>query len=177
MILVVLVGLGVAAYRLWPGPPAAAQPASNGRAPAATRAKQPAEDAPSVHLPALDAERPKPVGVERNLFRFKPKPAPAAAPPPITVSTEQPPAPPIPTGPPPPPPAPPITLKFIGMVDQGGQTKKIAVLSDSAGHVFQGREGDIIEGRYRILKIGVESLDIAYVDGTGRRTVRMTGGS
>ena len=33
--------------------------------------------------------------------------------------------------------------------------------------VFYGREGEIIEGQYRILKIGVESLDIAYLDGRG----------
>jgi hypothetical protein len=33
----------------------------------------------------------------------------------------------------------------------------------------------VIEGRYKILRIGVESLDIAYLDGTGRRTIRLSG--
>ena len=55
------------------------------------------------------------------------------------------------------------------------ETKEIdAVLSDGR-NVFQGREGDIIEGRYRILRIGVESLEMAYLDGRGRLTIRLTG--
>ena len=36
-------------------------------------------------------------------------------------------------------------------------------------------EGQEIQGRYRILKIGVESIDIAYLDGTGRQTLRLGG--
>lgn len=151
---------------------AAPAPRATAGAPAARTKRTLAVEAPSVHLSALDADRPKPVTAERNLFRFKPKPTPPPAPASSVTRTDGP-TPPVPTGPPPPPP---IALKFIGVVDQGGQKGKLAVLSDSAGHVFQGREGDIIEGRYRLLKIGVESLDIAYLDGTGRRTVRLSGG-
>jgi hypothetical protein len=66
-------------------------------------------------------------------------------------------------------------LKFIGIVEAPGQALKIAVLSDGR-NVFYGREGDIIEGRYRILRIGAESLEIAYADGRGRQTIRLTGG-
>jgi hypothetical protein len=80
-------------------------------------------------------------------------------------------APPEPTGPPTPPPPPPIALRFIGIVEQSG--RKIAMLSDSTGRAEYGAEGDIIQGRYRILKIGVESVDVAYLDGTGRRTIRL----
>jgi hypothetical protein len=76
----------------------------------------------------------------------------------------------VPTGPPPPPA---IALKFIGMV-QTASGMKIAVLSDGK-RVIQGREGEQIEGRYTILKIGTESLDIAYIDGRGRQTIRLTG--
>ena len=47
------------------------------------------------------------------------------------------------------------------------------MLSDSTGHPEYGGEGDIIQGRYRILKIGVESVEVAYLDGTGRRTIRL----
>lgn len=146
-------------------------PRATAGAPAARTRQTPAVEAPSVHLTALEAERSKPVTVERNLFRFKLKPTPPPPPAltPAAARSDRP-APTVPTGPPP------IALKFIGLVDQGGEKGKLAVLSDSAGHVFQGREGDIIEGRYRILKIGAESLDLAYVDGTGRRTVRLTGG-
>jgi hypothetical protein len=90
-------------------------------------------------------------------------------PPPPIVATP----PPVPTGPPPPPPPPPITLKFVGTVEGSGG--KIAMLVDQSGHPESGREGEIIGGRYRILKIGVESLEIAYLDGTGRRTLRLGG--
>lgn len=77
--------------------------------------------------------------------------------------------------PPGPPPLPPIPFKFIGLVEGTGGTKKIAVLSDSKGLVVHGSEGTIIDGRFRILSIGTESLDIAYADGRGRQTLRLTG--
>ena len=72
------------------------------------------------------------------------------------------------------PPPPPIRLKFIGIVEPSVSAKKIAVLSDGS-HVYQGREGDIIEGQYRILKIGAESIEMAYLDGRGRQTIQLTG--
>jgi hypothetical protein len=51
---------------------------------------------------------------------------------------------------------------------------KIAALTDCR-HTVQGVEGEVIEGQYRIVKIGVESLVIEYLDGKGRTTLRMTG--
>jgi hypothetical protein len=33
----------------------------------------------------------------------------------------------------------------------------------------------VIEGRYRIVKIGVESIVMEYVDGTGRQTIPLRG--
>ena len=99
------------------------------------------------------------------------------APPPRTVSTELP-VPvveaPRPVAPPGPPPAPPIALKFIGMMERANGVKW-AVLSDGKGVVMQGREGDIVDGRYRILKIGAESIELTHADGRGRQVVRLTG--
>ena len=74
-------------------------------------------------------------------------------------------------------PPPPIPLKFIGIVDVPGQSKKIAALTDSKGSVFHGMEGETVEGRYKILKIGVESIEMSYIDGRGRQTIRLTGGT
>lgn len=131
-------------------------------------------EAPDVHLESLNAERVRPGASERNLFRFKPKappPPPPLPPQPVNV------APPVntaPLPPPGPPPLPPIALKFIGVVDSPTTGRKIAALSDGR-NTFQGVEGDIIEGRYRILKIGVESIELAYLDGRGRQTIRLTG--
>ena len=73
------------------------------------------------------------------------------------------------------PPPPPIPLKFIGVVEKG-EGMKWAVLSVGDGRgPFHGKEGDIIDGRYRILKIGTESIEMAYLDGRGRQTIRLTG--
>jgi hypothetical protein len=51
---------------------------------------------------------------------------------------------------------------------------KIAALSDGR-FVYHGREGEVIEGRYRIVKIGVESIVMEHIDGRGRQTIRLTG--
>jgi hypothetical protein len=83
----------------------------------------------------------------------------------------EPPAPPVPIGPAP---IPPIPFKFIGILEVPGQSRRMAILSDPRG-VYHGREGDIIEGRYRILKIGTESVEMAEVDGRGRQTIRLSG--
>ena len=58
------------------------------------------------------------------------------------------------------------------MVQATAQSQTYAVLRDDRG-VYHGREGDIIEGRYRILRIGQESIELAYVDGQGRQTIRL----
>lgn len=126
-----------------------------------------------VRLGDLEAPRPAPLDNDRNPFRFKPKPPP---PPPTPVVSQPPPMvgpppPPIPQGPPPPPP---ITVKFIGIVDAPTQIGRVAVLSDK-GAIDQGKEGAIVFGQYRIIKIGVESIELSYVDGRGRTTIRLTG--
>ncbi len=79
------------------------------------------------------------------------------------------------TLPPGPPPLPPIPFKFIGLVEDASGSRRIAVLSDSKGLVAHGTEGTIIDGRFRILSIGTDSIDIAYADGRGRQTLRLSG--
>lgn len=123
-----------------------------------------------LHLARLTTEKPEPEGGERDPFRFGERSA--ASP---QAQVEQPamaaaPQPQAPTGPPPPPP---ITLKFIGLVDTSDQ-RKIAVLSDGQ-NVFYGREGEVVEGRYRIERISAESIEMAWADGTGRQVIRLSG--
>jgi hypothetical protein len=163
--------------KMFPGTSAPPSPTSNPAA-GTSVAKRPqaTSTAPApaaVHLDALNGERPRPEQAERNLFRFKPKAPPPA--PPAPVQPAQPIAPAVPAGPPPPPALAPITLKFIGIVEAPSHGQKIAILSDGRNTPFYGKEGAIIEGRYRILKIGVESVEIAYADGRGRQTIRLTG--
>jgi hypothetical protein len=169
--------LAVVAYQAWPRTSAQTPPSSNPRAGASTapsgasgQASTEEPEGPDVHLEALGAERPKPEGHDRNLFRFKPK-----APPPQAVVAPVPVPVPVPTGPPPPPPVAPINLKFLGVLERENKPK-MAILSDGTGATpFYGMEGEIVAGRYRILKIGVESIEMAYLDGRGRQTIRLNG--
>ena len=172
----IVVVLVVVIVKMWPGTSAAPTPASKvvASVPAPVEPRAATAAGPAlVHLDALKGERPQPGTSERNLFRFKPKapPPPPAAP----VRPAQPAIPATPSGPPPPPPLAPITLKFIGVVEAPERGAKIAILSDGKNAPFYGKEGAIIEGRYRILKIGVESVELAYADGRGRQTIRLTG--
>jgi hypothetical protein len=160
--------LVIAIYRLWPGSVETVTGRATARAGA--RASGPSTiTAPDVHLQVLNEERPKPVDrPQRDLFRFKPKPAPA--PPPVRQGSPSA-GPAAPSGPPP---LAPITMRFIGIVEAPERSQKIAILTDGRG-IYRGREGDIIEGRYRLLRIGVESVDMAYLDGRGRQTIRLSG--
>lgn len=53
-------------------------------------------------------------------------------------------------------------------------TYKVAAFSDCRA-TMRAREGEIIAGQYRLVRIGVESVVMEYVDGQGRTTIRMSG--
>jgi hypothetical protein len=180
LLLGVVVALGALAYAVyveWPGPSAVAPTASNQQEPRSSGVRADRKDrsttpegAPDVHLEALRAERPHPQ-TGRDLFRFKQKPLPPPPPPPpprIPTPAEVEAA----AAPPPPPP---IALKFIGFLDEDAQGKRVAFLSDGRGAPLRGHEGDTVLGQYRILRIGDESIELSYLDGRGRQTIRLTG--
>ena len=148
-----------------------ALPGQTAPTPRTGAAAAPAE-MPAVKLQALSRERGEPSNGGRNPFRFQskpPPPAPAAPTRPPNESAADP-VPAVPAGPPPPPP---IPLKFIGIVQKADGTR-IAVLSDGRKPI-SGIEGQEVAGQYRILKIGNESIEMAYIDGRGRQTIRLTG--
>ncbi len=39
--------------------------------------------------------------------------------------------------------------------------------------LFHGRVGDVIDGRYRIVAVGLESVDVERVDGRVQQTLRL----
>lgn len=171
----------VVAWQLWPasgssGPAAPARQAQRpGQAPRAT----PAETlSAGVGLDRLARLAPVPADGGRDPFVLgasRPDGGPddrlggQAGTPMVPVAS----VPVVPLPPPGPPPPPPITVKFIGVV-QRGDVGRVAVLSDGR-NVYYGREGEIVDGLWRIVRIGEESLQIEYVDGRGRQTVRLTG--
>lgn len=141
--------------------PRAARTAKDGKAPL-----DPSEL--DVRLEALEARRPERGEVERDPFRFKPTPPPP--PPPVARPPEFE----GPVGPPPPPPVPPIPLKLMGFVELSGGLK-LANLSDCRGTTWSVREGETVDGQYRVVKIGLESVVIEYVNGKGRQTLAVAG--
>jgi hypothetical protein len=132
---------------------------------------------PAVPVVDLDLDRLHTAGgqlreSQRDPFRFRPK-----APPPAPPIQARPPIlqPPVPSGPPPPQP---IPLKYFGVYTvtaPDGRKEQRAAFSDARGNTFTGKVGDVLEGRYRLLRIGPDSVDLAYLDGRGQQSIRMTG--
>jgi hypothetical protein len=88
------------------------------------------------------------------------------------IFVNQPDAPPIPevsqspaviadTGPPPIPPPPAITLKFFGFASKAGEPKRVFL--SEGDDVFIAAEGDIVNRRYRVIRINPNSVEIEDV--------------
>ena len=129
-----------------------------------------------VRLDALAAPRPQRAGVGRNPFRFADAvgvDAPAVEEPAEGAATVAPPGgetvhaglQPAPAGGG----AVRRGLRFIAVVDAPQSAGFIAVLSDGET-VFQGRVGDTIDGRYRIMSIGTDMAELVFLP-TGERQV------
>jgi hypothetical protein len=67
--------------------------------------------------------------------------------------------------PPPPPPPPQIPLKFFGFANQPGEARKIFL--SKGEDVFIAGEGDIVDRRYKIVRISPNSVEIQDVVGSG----------
>ena len=179
----VVVAVILAATGAWtwfgPGTPTPAAVAPRPSA-AARRTSEPPDGAlppaANVKLGSLESTRAEPADATRNPFRFERRAAPSSAGPdaaaPGLVLKPAEPAEPAAAGPPAPPP---IPLKFIGMVERADGSKLAVLVAGEGRSPMHGKEGDIIDGRYRILKIGTESVEMVYLDGRGRQTIRLTG--
>jgi hypothetical protein len=162
---------------LLPGKSAAPAPApSKPRTAAKAKTVDTVEPADlDVRLDALKQARPGTESSDRNPFRFyvKPPPPPPPSPPASGRGSAEVSPPVVPAGPVGPPPPPPIPLKFIGVMEVPG-LGKVAAFSDCRA-TMRGREGEVVAGQYRLVRIGVESVVMEYVDGRGRTTIRMSG--
>jgi hypothetical protein len=118
-------------------------------------------------------------GVHRSIFEFgkAPPPPEAAKPkgPPLASATvfgpqpAPPPAPPV--KPPPPPPPPPIPLKFYGYLSANAQpaAKRAFFLEGEDIHVVT--EGQVVKRRYKIIRIGVNSVVVEDLDNKNQQTL------
>jgi hypothetical protein len=163
LLAVVLVGVAFGRFR------------SNPLSPSATRradAASPAESVPRIDLARLRQDRPETTAGRRNIFDFGVPPTPPPTPPPPVT------APPVteaadPT-PPPVPRLPPLNLKFIGSVENA-KGVRVAVLLTDRNEVLTGQPGEVVANRYKISKIGFESVDLEEVGSGQVRRIPLRG--
>jgi hypothetical protein len=107
-------------------------------------------------------------GTGRNIFRaFVPPPPPVIVP----VQTDRQAAAQLPAQPPPPPP---IDLKFYGFaISKPGEAKRVFLLQGE--DVFIAKEGDIVDRRYKVVRISPNAVEILDVLSNNRQSIPLTG--
>jgi len=108
-------------------------------------------------------------GTGRNIFRAE-----IDTPKPVTNGTTdhaQVTAPPVPQGPPPPPP---ITLKFFGFANKPGEPRRVFL--SQGDDVFIAGEGDIVDRRYKVLRISPMAVEVEDVLNNNRQSIPLTQG-
>jgi hypothetical protein len=106
-------------------------------------------------------------GNARNIFRAEAEPV---IPKPIVNPVKQPTPPPVYT----PPPPPPINLKFFGFASKPGEPKKVFL--SQGEDVFIAGEGDIVDRRYKIVRITPMSVEVEDVLNNNRQSIPLTQG-
>ena len=105
-------------------------------------------------------------GTGRNIFKvFVDIPKPIV---PVTPQPE------VATGPPPSAPPPPIDLKFYGYATPAGGTKRIFLAQGE--DVFIAREGDIVDRRYKVVRISGTAVEILDVLSNNRQSIPLNQG-
>ncbi len=126
---------------------------------------------PRLPLNALkDTETSEYSGKGRNIFLAQENDV--VIPKPVASAIKQPTPPPAPVVYTPPPP-PPIDLKFFGFASSEGVKK---VLLSRGDDVFVATEGDIVNRRYKIMKINPTSVEVMDVLSNNRQTIPLTAG-
>jgi hypothetical protein len=129
------------------------------------------DELPRIDLKRVDASPRTSKAGERDLFEFGRPPVTETPPPPPVESTPipmvnlEPTPPPIPT-------LPPLNLKFIGSLDNS-RGMKVAVLITDKNEILTGKVGEVVANRYKIGKIGFESVDLEDVTSGQTRRIAL----
>ena len=179
---VLLIALGVVLagaliYAMWPAAEPKGPPSNPARDARKQQTAKGGAGSMEVRLGDLKQAPPGSPDTTRNPFRFYVKPPPPPPPPPPRPAVNTTPEPPrqqstnpgaanyVP---------PPITIKCIGVAEQGHT--KVAIFTDGKGQPVWASEGQVVLGQYKLLKIGVESVTMSYLDGKGVQTIPIRGG-
>ena len=124
---------------------------------------------PTLQLALLKAsEDTKYEGTGRNIFKVFVEPPPRIVKNPVLDQK------PVAQGPPPPPPPPPSNLKFYGFATPQGGLKRIFLIKDQ--DVFVAKEGDIVDRRYKVVRISPNAVEILDVLSNNRESIPLTQG-
>ena len=161
-ILAAAAGVFVAGGYFWtrggPGAPVSG-PAAGPRANAAAEG-----EIPRIDLARLSQEREKAPAGRRNIFDFGAEQPPqasagaSATPPPTLVAPPTP----VPVTMATPPPIPSLNVKYIGSLENKVGLR-VAILMTDRKEILTGQAGEMVANRFRIVKIGYESVDIQDV--------------
>jgi hypothetical protein len=126
---------------------------------------------PRLHLTRLNlTENTEYTGKGRNIFLAQTEDV--VIPQPVAPGIKQ-----VKVEPPPPPayvppPPPPIELKFFGFASTQGV--KRVFLSNNSNDVFVASEGDIVNRRYKIMKINANNIEVLDVLNNNRQTIPLS---
>lgn len=143
----------------------------------------PATIDPTLRLDLLvKLQNVEPPATMRNIFQYGAAPPPPAAavkpvelpknPPTIAINRP----PPAPSGPPPPPPAPtapPMTFKYYGYKVSKSDGRKEAFLLDGDEIIIAGENDSVKRGRYKVVRIGVNSITIEDTQFKSTQTLQL----
>lgn len=139
-----------------------------------SKAKNTSEEAsldPRLRLDLLkSSEDTKYTGMGRNIFRVFVEPPPAVVKSPVMDKgqTASAPAPIVP------PPPPPINLVFYGFATPAGGAKRVFLAKNE--DVFIAKEGDIVDRRYKVVRISPNAVEILDVLSNNRQSIPLTQG-
>jgi len=123
---------------------------------------------PTLHTDVLKvSEDTKYAGAGRNIFRVFVE-IPKIITPPVQPNKV------ADNTPPPPPPPPPINLKFYGFATPTGESKRIFLAQGE--DVFIAKEGDIVDRRYKVVRISQNAVEILDVLSNNRQSIPLTQG-
>jgi hypothetical protein len=158
-------------------PGASAEPAPARGRRVARGGRDAARNAPSGSAVTLDprlrldllklSEETEYKGAGRNIFRAE-----AEIPKEIVSAIK--PGPTLPPPPPPPPGPPPINLKFVGFASGTGAPTKVFLTQGD--DIFVAAEGEIVNRRYKVMRINPNSVEIEDVLSNNRQTIPLTAG-
>jgi len=125
---------------------------------------------PTLRLDLLkSSEDTKYEGAGRNIFKVFVE-IPKIITPPVTPQSDA-----SKAAPPPPAPPPPIPLTFYGFATPSGGTKRIFLVSHGED-VFIAKEGDIVDRRYKVVRISQNAVEILDVLSNNRQSIPLTQG-